>query len=196
MALIRDAYTLEGRPDVKQHLRNLGSDRKVRGYVPTPEVEYKIALAAKSLPNLKQQTSDHLIGGTYVSLEDAILLQESIYKGKSQVVNVTSSEGGIREELFSVPWPPQLLCIHRHQRGECFPRIEDVGKLFFSWSTMAAIVCITEIWALTASLVSSNQDVHGKLRGRWLLERSCCQRQKHLLLWRTWASKIFEIAYC
>ena len=84
LADARDCLSIAGRDDIRNHVLQLSTNPNARNYVPPRDVDNKIYCANSKYPNICEQVHvhEHLAGSTYVTLEDAVYLQEEIYEQK------------------------------------------------------------------------------------------------------------------
>lgn len=158
LAHLRDALSINGRSDIREYVRRLGENAHDPAYVPSNIISRKLAVAANSfsdLPNVEE-----LKGSTYISLVDAIELQEQAYQAQSQVLNVYCEEMENSEEVvFDPPWPRRRLRIHPYDGfGERFHKVSDPSGTFVGFVLLGLITVVDEIWFILTSNVKTNRE--------------------------------------
>jgi hypothetical protein len=110
LAQLRDSLALAGRVDVRNHLLQLSQDREARNFMPMKNVQQKMRAAKTSFPNVAAFQASELAASTFVTLDDAITLQEETYNGATRVLKVFEEETGTDNlETFDSPWPKRIL---------------------------------------------------------------------------------------
>jgi hypothetical protein len=102
----RDSLSISGRDDVKHHIEHLCKTKDWMTYLPKENIDEKLRMATEQYPNLSSTCSSLLAASTYISVKDAVALQEFTYNQNSISLSITENdwnEEGIT--LFDPPWP-------------------------------------------------------------------------------------------
>jgi predicted GIY-YIG superfamily endonuclease len=170
---LRNYLYISGRSDIRCYVAQLSQDKGTRTYLPQRDVDQLLKLSREHFPDVAINASSETEGSTFVSLEDAVSVQEHIYNEGTQVLlviphNDYDDTGGNdsppREEFFRPPWPNFFLKVHpMGGHGEQFPRISDPYKSFVAWSVIAAVACVPLVWSASAKGIKNSVDRIGYL---------------------------------
>jgi hypothetical protein len=165
LAQLRDSLALAGRVDVRNHLLQLSQDREARNFMPMKNVQQKMRAAKTSFPNVAAFQASELAASTFVTLDDAITLQEETYNGATRVLKVFEEETGTDNlETFDSPWPKRILRVHPFDKhGARFVPIRDDCDSFVAWSLIGCVMCTPALWSITSEAVVDNKDPKGYL---------------------------------
>ena len=185
LSQLRDSLSIQGRDDVKHHIRTLCENMDSMTYVPKSIIDAKVDLAVRHYPDVEEVAKKELSSSTYVTLQDAIALQEHCYNQASisiYVPNDASDEvvdenvpGGM--QLFDPPWPFKVIRVHRFDAyGERFSGIQDIHSGFNAWSHLVVMLCVDEMWTLLTNSLSTALDPAGfllSLASKHVYGKSC-----------------------
>jgi hypothetical protein len=102
----RDLLSISGRDDVKHHIKYLSKTKDSMTYLPKEKIDEKLQMATEQYPNLSSTCSSVLAASTYISVKEAVALQEFTYYQSSISLSITKNDWdneGI--QLFDPPWP-------------------------------------------------------------------------------------------
>jgi hypothetical protein len=166
----RDCLCISGRDDFQNHVTQLSSNPDARNYVPFRNVQEKLQRASHMYPDVQQQVQQHLESATFVTLEDAIKLQEQVYNQTAQSISIfkesdNNSAEEVEELLFQPPWPTRLLRVHPFDSyGEEFCAVQDKTlESFVGWTMLASVMCIPFLWSAVATSIDNNKSWKGWL---------------------------------
>jgi hypothetical protein len=163
---LRDYLYISGRSDVRCYVAQLFQDRGCKSYIPKKDVENLLCYSRKHFPDVPLFAKLVLDGSTFITLEDAVNVQEYIYKEGAQVIEIKSSPtvSTGETEFFQPPWPTFFLRVHPVGGfGEQFPKIVNTYKSFVAWSLIAAAACVPSIWSACTKSIKSDIDPIGYL---------------------------------
>jgi predicted GIY-YIG superfamily endonuclease len=173
LALQRDALAISGREDIRHHLLQLPQNCEARNFMPMKNVQDKLRMADTAFPDVTSFQAAELRASTFVTLDDAIALQEETYNETSQVIKVFDDETGTNDlETFEPPWPKRILRVHPFdQYGERFAPIHDECNSFVLWTLVGCVMCVPSLWSIVSTAVTNNKDPKGYLMSlAWTLQ--------------------------
>lgn len=162
LSSIRNALTIQGRPNIKCQVYNKSFDKSKAGYMPGSLVDKIIDF----LEDRYQDPSvfDEAATSTFISCEQAVELQENIYNEGSKIIKVYPdgrSSCMPVERLFTPPWPTYILKVHPADGyGERFYSVDESD--YSLW-----VLLSLSVWELWKSMVESVED-NIKWLGHWL----------------------------
>jgi predicted GIY-YIG superfamily endonuclease len=162
----RDYLSLQGREDVRQHFEMLCESNKSATYLPRANVKEMLHQASQYYPDITNTLIENLAGSTYVSVEDAILMQESAYDGQPMTILIGECQ---EPDIFEPSWPSNMIRVHPFDvHGERFASVQppiaqsDVQG-FHLWSILCCLLCVDELWNVTSRSMQTDSDAAGYL---------------------------------
>jgi hypothetical protein len=122
-------------------------------------------MATEQYPNLSSTCSSVLAASTYISVKDAVALQEFTYNQSSISLSITENDWdneGI--QLFDPPWPLKTVRVHPYNEfGKRFNRVSDPGGSFNIWSHVSVVLCVDDMWTFLTNSLKTDSDPKGYL---------------------------------
>jgi hypothetical protein len=161
----RDSLSISGRDDVKHHIKHLSKTKDSMTYLPKENIDEKLQMATEQYPNLSSTCSSVLAASTYISVKEAVALQEFTYNQSSISLSITENDWdkeGI--QLFDPPWPLKTVRVHPYNEfGERFNGVSDPGGSFNIWSHVSVVLCVDDMWTFLTDSLKTDSDPEGYL---------------------------------
>jgi hypothetical protein len=139
-------------------------------YLPRENVEEKLRFAEEQFPDMSLSANkEQLAGSTYVSISDAVALQEYSYNQSSISLTVQNENGDESEiKIFDPPWPLKTVRVHTYDTfGERFSGVSAAtigqGEDFRIWCHLAIVLCVDDMWTFLTNSLVTNSDPQGYL---------------------------------
>jgi hypothetical protein len=135
-------------------------------YLPRFNIKEMLHQASLHYPDIANTLVKDMAGSTYVTVEHAILMQESAYDGQPITILVGECQ---EADIFEPPWPSNMIRVHVFDsHGERFASVEPSiaqsdAQGFHLWSILCCILCVDEIWNVTSRSMRTDSDVVGYL---------------------------------
>ena len=162
----RDYLSLQGREDVRQHFEMLCESNESATYLPRLNIKEMLHQAGLHYPDIANALVKDMAGSTYVTVEHAILMQESAYDGQPITILVGECQ---EADIFEPPWPSNMIRVHVFDsHGERFTSVkpsiaQSDTQGFHLWSILCCILCVDEIWNVTSRSMRTDSEVVGYL---------------------------------
>ena len=172
LSQVRDSLSIQGRDDVKHHIQMLCENIDCMTHMPRQKIDEKIDLAKQQFPNIEESAKEALAGSTYVTVEDAITLQEQTYNQASislfvpNDTNTVSIDEGTPGSMqhFEPPWPFKVIRVHPYDSyGERFSGVPNFNAGFEVWSHVVVVLCVDQMWPLLTASLTTSLDPEGFL---------------------------------
>jgi hypothetical protein len=109
-------------------------------------VEEKLKIATEVYPDLSTFTMNELSGSTYISLDDAVALQEYTYNQTPinlSIRNESNPNEILEAKLFDPPWPLKVIRVHPYNtHGEKFTGVPIQEKALLFGVTLP----VSSVW--------------------------------------------------
>jgi hypothetical protein len=158
----RDCIGLVSRDDVRHSFQMLCESSHSATYLPKNNVDELLEEADMLYSEKREEIFSHLDGATYVSVENAMSMQECAYNSTALSLLITD---GTAPDLFEPPWPAVMIRVHPYDKhGERFTSVKVPGRSsddssFHIWCLVCSILCVDEIWnALSTSMTTDCDD--------------------------------------
>jgi hypothetical protein len=134
-------------------------------YLPKENIDEKLWMATEQYPNLSSTCSSVLAASTYISVKDAVALQEFMYNQNSISLSITNNdwkEEGIK--LFDPPCPLKTVRVHPYNDfWERFNRVCDPGASFDVWLHLSVVLYVDDMWTFLTNSLETDSDPEGFL---------------------------------
>lgn len=167
--LFRQFLYISGRSDVRGYISQLAEDKQSRSFLPQRVIDDLLRNSNVHFPDVESSASDCLAASTFISIEDAVCLQEHSYMDSTQsiisyVENVNDGGYDEREVFFHAPWPTFLLRIHEvGGYGEQPSVVRNKHDSLVAWCMTAVVSSVPVAWTATALAITRSTDPIGYL---------------------------------
>lgn len=175
VSIRKDSVAIACRPDLVTHVSSLAEQKIIPRWLAVEKLE--TGISETEVNNMKKMSS---MGSTFMSLEDAIMLDKKFRFDPGKSVRVTSEDGSYSEVHFVPPWPDVIVHVHRNDEfGAEMPLIPKFeSKKFDSrmlWCLCTMLCHIPEFWINVCGSVHDTKQWFG-----WILMLACNKCFSHL----------------
>ena len=162
----RDYLSLQGRSDVKHNFLMLAACQTSASYLPSENITEMVEEAQVCYPDIENTYSQYLCNSTYVTVEDAVLMQESAYDDRPITIVIENNNESV---LFHPPWVSKMIRVHTFDvYGEHFtsvkpPVSQNDPEGYHLWTIMCCFLCVDYIWNASSHSMKTDNDVIGYL---------------------------------